>query len=107
MDQCGGVRVQTERLGYDSVWFGDHLIVPGYAISQTDPHGYEALSCAILGIPYRNPILLAKMAATASEFSSGRLMLGLGVGFLKGESEALGAPFARRGSISAPALYSR
>lgn len=105
----------AERLGYDSVWFGDHLIVPGYAIRQTDPHWYEALSCAILGLglthrlsfgmdvlvaPYRNPILLAKMAATASELSSGRLMLGLGVGFLKGEFEALGAPFARRGSMT-------
>jgi alkanesulfonate monooxygenase SsuD/methylene tetrahydromethanopterin reductase-like flavin-dependent oxidoreductase (luciferase family) len=50
--------------------------------------------------PYRNPILLAKMAATASELSSGRLMLGLGVGFLKGEFEALGAPFARRGAMT-------
>ncbi len=105
----------AERLGYDSVWFGDHLIVPGYAVRQTDPHWYEALSCAILGLgltqrlsfgmdvlvaPYRNPILLAKMAATASELSSGRLMLGLGVGFLKGEFEALGAPFERRGPMT-------
>jgi len=105
----------AERLGYDSVWFGDHLIVPGYAVRQTDPHWYEALSCAILGMgmtdrlsfgmdvlvaPYRNPILLAKMAATASELSSGRLMLGLGVGFLKGEFEALGAPFERRGPMT-------
>jgi probable F420-dependent oxidoreductase len=138
MDQCGGVKVRigvviptydhygnagvirrligdAERLGYDSVWFGDHLIVPGYAVRQTDPHWYEALSCAILGMgmtqrlsfgmdvlvaPYRHPILLAKMAATASELSSGRLMLGLGVGFLKGEFEALGAPFARRASMT-------
>jgi len=68
----------AEVLGYDSVWFGDHLIVPGYAVRQTDPHWYEAMSCAILGMgmtsrlsfgtdvlvaPYRNPILLAKMAA--------------------------------------------
>jgi probable F420-dependent oxidoreductase len=105
----------AERLGYDSVWFGDHLIVPGYAVRQTDPHWFEALSCAILGMgmtdrlsfgmdvlvaPYRNPILLAKMAATASELSSGRLMLGLGVGFLKGEFEALGAPFERRGPMT-------
>jgi alkanesulfonate monooxygenase SsuD/methylene tetrahydromethanopterin reductase-like flavin-dependent oxidoreductase (luciferase family) len=89
--------------------------VPGYAVRQTDPHWYEALSCAILGMgmtdrlsfgmdvlvaPYRNPILLAKMAATASELSSGRLMLGLGVGFLKGEFEALGAPFERRGPMT-------
>jgi probable F420-dependent oxidoreductase len=106
---------EAEMLGYDSVWFGDHLIVPGYAVRQTDPHWYEALSCAILGMgltsrlsfgtdvlvaPYRNPILLAKMAATASELSSGRLMLGLGVGFLRGEFEALGVPFVRRGAMT-------
>lgn len=106
---------EAESLGYDSVWFADHLIVPGYAVRQTDPHWYEALSCAIFGMgltsrlsfgtdvlvaPYRNPILLAKMAATASELSSGRLMLGLGVGFLRGEFEALGAPFTRRGAMT-------
>jgi probable F420-dependent oxidoreductase len=106
---------EAEVLGYDSVWFGDHLIVPGYAVRQTDPHWYEALSCAILGMgmtsrlsfgtdvlvaPCRNPILLAKMAATAAELSSGRLMLGVGVGFLRGEFEALGVPFVRRGAIT-------
>ena len=47
----------AERLGYDSVWFGDHLIVPGYAVRQTDPHWYEALSCAILGIGLTQPIV--------------------------------------------------
>ncbi len=106
---------EAEVLGYDSVWFGDHLIVPGYAVRQTDPHWYEAMSCAILGMgmtsrlsfgtdvlvaPYRNPILLAEMAATAAELSSGRLMLGLGVGFLKGEFDALGAPFVQRGAMT-------
>jgi probable F420-dependent oxidoreductase len=106
---------EAEELGYDSVWFADHLIVPGYAVQQTDPHWYEALSCAILGMgmtnrlsfgtdvlvaPYRNPIVLAKMAATAAELSSGRLMLGLGVGFLRGEFDALGLPFTQRGAMT-------
>jgi probable F420-dependent oxidoreductase len=54
----------------------------------------------VLVAPYRNPILLAKMAATASELSSGRLTLGLGVGFLRGEFEALGAPFVQRGAVT-------
>jgi probable F420-dependent oxidoreductase len=108
--------VEAERLGFDSVWFGDHIVVPSYATKQTDPHWYDAVSCAILGMgltsrlsfgtdvlvaPYRDPILLAKMAATASELSGGRLMLGLGVGYLKGEFDALGVPpFERRGAVT-------
>jgi probable F420-dependent oxidoreductase len=108
--------VEAERCGFDSVWFGDHIVVPSYATRQTDPHWYDAVSCAILGMgltsrlsfgtdvlvaPYRDPILLAKMAATASELSGGRLMLGLGVGYLKGEFEALGVPpFERRGAVT-------
>jgi alkanesulfonate monooxygenase SsuD/methylene tetrahydromethanopterin reductase-like flavin-dependent oxidoreductase (luciferase family) len=39
--------VEAERHGYDSVWFGDHIVVPSYATKQTDPHWYDAVSCAI------------------------------------------------------------
>jgi|KBSMisStandDraft_5_1062788.scaffolds.fasta_scaffold356780_1 probable F420-dependent oxidoreductase len=108
--------VEAERLGFDSVWFGDHILVPSYATKQTDPHWYDAVSTAIFGAgltskiafgtdvlvaPYRDPILLAKMAATASELSNGRLMLGLGVGYLKGEFDALGIPpYERRGAVT-------
>ncbi len=106
----------AERLGFDSVWFGDHIVVPGYATAMTDPHWYEAITTAALGIgmttrlrfgtdvlvtPNRNPLLLAKMAATASELSGGRLILGMGIGYLKGEFEALGSPpYARRGAVT-------
>jgi len=108
--------LEAEALNYDSVWFGDHIVVPSYAVRQTDQRWYEALSCAMFGMgltrrigfgtdvlvaPYRSPILLAKMAATASELSGGRLTLGLGVGYLKGEFEALGIPpFNRRGDVT-------
>lgn len=108
--------VEAERYGFDSVWFGDHILVPSYAVKQTDPHWYDAVATAILGMgltsrisfgtdvlvaPYRDPIRLAKMAATASELSGGRLMLGLGVGYLKGEFEALGVPpYERRGAVT-------
>lgn len=107
---------EAEALNYDSAWFGDHIVVPGYAVRQTDSQWYEALSCALFGMgltsriafgtdvlvaPYRSPILLAKMAATAAELSGGRLALGLGVGYLKGEFEALGIPpFNRRGHVT-------
>ena len=107
---------EAERLGYDSIWFGDHIVVPGYATAMTDPHWYEAITTAAVGIgltsrlrfgtdvlvtPNRNPLLLAKMAATASELSGGRLILGMGIGYLKGEFEALGSPpYERRGAVT-------
>lgn len=108
--------VEAERLGFDSVWFGDHIVVPDYATSMTDPHWYEAITTASAGIgmttrlrfgtdvlvtPNRNPLLLAKMAATASELSGGRLILGMGIGYLKGEFDALGSPpYERRGAVT-------
>lgn len=107
---------EAERIGYDSVWFGDHIVVPRYATAMTDPHWYEAITTAAVGIgmtsrlkfgtdvlvtPNRNPLLLAKMAATASELSDGRLMLGMGIGYLRGEFEALGSPpYERRGAVT-------
>jgi len=107
---------EAETLGFHSVWLGDHIVVPTYAAKYTDPHWFEAMTCAIAGIgmttklsfgtdvlvaPYRNPVLLAKMAATAVELSGGRIMLGMGVGFIKGEFAAVGAPpIARRGAVT-------
>jgi probable F420-dependent oxidoreductase len=121
-DQYGDPKVlreliqAAEAMGYASVWFGDHIVVPDYAKDRTGPHWYDAIATACVGIgltrrltfgtdvlvtPYRDPILLAKMAATASELSGGRLALGMGVGFLKGEFEALGVPpFERRGAVT-------
>jgi alkanesulfonate monooxygenase SsuD/methylene tetrahydromethanopterin reductase-like flavin-dependent oxidoreductase (luciferase family) len=55
----------------------------------------------VLVAPYRNPLLLAKMAATASVLSDNRFILGLGIGWLEGEFEVLGAPpFARRAEVT-------
>lgn len=106
----------AEEVGFDSAWFGDHVVVPGYAAGATDPHWYESLTCAIhgmgyttrlrfgtdvLALPCREPLLLAKIAATASLLSEGRLSVGVGVGFLRGEFEALGAPpYEERGAVT-------
>ena len=106
----------AEDLGFSTAWFGDHLLLPEYAISLSPANWYEALSCRLYGMghtsrirfgtdvlvaPYRDPRLLAKMAATADQLSGGRLTLGLGVGFLRGEFEALEVPgFERRGDIT-------
>jgi alkanesulfonate monooxygenase SsuD/methylene tetrahydromethanopterin reductase-like flavin-dependent oxidoreductase (luciferase family) len=101
-----------ERLGYDSAWFGDHVVFPSQYPDYMSTDWMDAVTCAINGLgmttrlafgtdvlvaAYRNPILLAKMAATAGLLSSGRFMLGLGSGWLAGEFDALGGPpFAAR-----------
>jgi probable F420-dependent oxidoreductase len=101
-----------EGLGFDDVWFGDHVAVPSYAAHVTRPEWLEPLSACMLALgrtsllragtdvlvlPYRNPLLVAKMAATADALTGGRLILGVGVGYLKGEFAALGADYGRRG----------
>jgi probable F420-dependent oxidoreductase len=105
----------VEGLGYADVWFGDHVAVPRYAAAITDPGWAEPLaSCLValgrtrrlragtdvLVVPYRNPLLVAKMAATADALSDGRLLLGVGVGYLRGEFAALGAAYEERGSVT-------
>lgn len=99
--------LSIENLGYDSAWFGDHVVFPREYPSYLNPCWFEALSCAMVGLgmtsrlkfgtdvlvaPYRNPVLLAKMATTASQLSDGRLMLGMGIGWLEGEFDALSTP---------------
>lgn len=57
------------------------------------------LQTGILVLPYRNPFITARAAATLDVFSGGRLTLGLGAGYLKGEYHALGVEFDRRNDI--------
>ncbi len=107
--------LRAEALGYASVWVGDHLLLPDYAVGLSPATWYEALSCCLVGLgmterirfgtdvlvtPYRDPRLLAKMAATADRLSGGRLTLGMGFGFLEGELRALGTDPARSGEIT-------
>lgn len=57
------------------------------------------LQTGILVLPYRNPFIVARAAATLDVFSGGRLTLGLGAGYLKGEYHALGVDFERRNEL--------
>jgi probable F420-dependent oxidoreductase len=106
----------AEALGYDTAWFGDHVVVPDYAAHISAPNWYEPLTCCVYGAgvttrlrfgtdvlvaPYRNPVVLAKMLSTADRLCGGRLTLGVGVGYVSGEFEALGAPpYAERGAVT-------
>src|SRR6202012_5822212 len=59
------------------------------------------LVTSVLVLPYRNPVLTAKMAASLDVMSGGRLTLGVGAGWLQEEFEALGSPtFAARGAVT-------
>jgi len=94
--------LRAERLGYHSVWFGDHIMsspffgaVPRFEcwtlISALLPQ-LETLRVGplVLANSFRNPALLAKMAATLDVLSQGRLEMGIGAGGVQGEYEAYG-----------------
>jgi alkanesulfonate monooxygenase SsuD/methylene tetrahydromethanopterin reductase-like flavin-dependent oxidoreductase (luciferase family) len=104
-----------ERLAYDDVWFGDRVAVPSYALPFCDPSWFESLACAftalghttrlragtdVLVLPFREPLVLARMVATAGLLSRGRFVLGVGVGYMDGEFAALGVDPAARGAIT-------
>jgi probable F420-dependent oxidoreductase len=104
-----------EQLGYDDIWFGDRAAVPSYALPFCDPEWYEALACSftalgatsrlrvgtdVLVLPYREPLLLARMIATAGLLSGGRFVLGVGVGYLQGEFAALEVDPSTRGAMT-------
>ena len=57
------------------------------------------LNTGILVLPYRNPFITARAVATLDVFSGGRVTLGVGAGYLKGEYHALGVDFERRNDI--------
>ncbi len=114
----------AEAAGFESLWTVEHVVVPsGYQSTYPyDPSGrmpggedspipdpliwlaYLAgvtssitLATGILILPQRNPVVLAKELATLDAMSGGRLELGIGVGWLEEEFDAIGVPFAGRG----------
>jgi len=106
---------RSEELGFENIWFADRAAVPSYALAFCDPNWYESLACVftalgatsrirvgtdVLVLPYREPLLLARMTATAARLSHGRLVLGVGVGYLKGEFAALEVDISQRGAIT-------
>jgi len=120
-----GVAKKAEEIGIESVWTFEHVIVPvdyeskyPYATNGkmgatpetpfVDPlialatiaaHTTKLrLGTGINILSQTNPLLLAKQAASLDALSGGRLMLGLGIGWLREEFVAMGTPFERRGA---------
>ncbi|MFC4909544.1 LLM class flavin-dependent oxidoreductase [Actinomadura gamaensis] len=109
----------TEGLGYDLLMVSDHVAVtPDVAERYPEPF-YEPfttlswlagvttrlrLGTTVLVLPYRHPLLVARMAANLQQLSGGRLVLGVGVGWSRREYDALGVPFSARGRLTDEAL---
>ncbi|MFJ3217986.1 LLM class flavin-dependent oxidoreductase [Kitasatospora sp. NPDC086801] len=105
----------TEGLGFDLLMVSDHVAVtPDVAVRYPEPF-YEPfttlswlagltstlrLGTSVLILPYRHPLLLARMATDLSLLSDGRFVLGVGVGWARQEFDALGVPFAARGRLT-------
>ena len=115
----------AESAGFDSLWTFEHIVVPRsfsstypYAASGKAPGLFDTampdpmvwlayvaaatstikLGTGILILPQRNAMVVAKQAATLDVMSGGRLRLGVGLGWMKEEFEALGVPFEHRGA---------
>jgi alkanesulfonate monooxygenase SsuD/methylene tetrahydromethanopterin reductase-like flavin-dependent oxidoreductase (luciferase family) len=104
-----------EGLGYDLLMVSDHVAVTPDVAAQYPAPFYEPftalswlagattrvrLGTTVLIVPYRHPLLTARMAANLADLSGGRLVLGVGVGWAKQEFTALGVPFERRGALT-------
>ncbi len=114
----------AEDAGFESLWTVEHVVVPaGYQSTypydrsgrmpgpedspMPDPLVWLAylaaatstirLGTGVLILPQRNPVVLAKELATLDHLSGGRLLLGIGSGWLEEEFDAIGVPFAERG----------
>ncbi len=114
----------ADDLGLDSVWVGDHIVIPRqiasaypYSPTGTPPFkpdeaalepltllaylagctAHVQLGISVLIVPHRNPLYAAKVISTLDVLSGGRVICGVGAGWMREEFEALGLNFERRG----------
>ncbi len=117
----------AESLGFESIWVGDHIILPTEGTTQypytadgsfsraSDAPFLETMTVlsylaacteririgsTVIILPYRNPVVQAKMFASLDVLSKGRVVCGVGVGWLEREFDTLGVPYAERGPMS-------
>lgn len=125
------VAEHAEAAGFDSLWTVEHVVIPAgyesaYPYSQTgrmagsedspvpDPLIWLAyvaartsrllLCTGVLILPQRSPLITAKEVATLDQLSGGRVRLGVGIGWLREEFEAIGAPFEQRAARAEEAI---
>ena len=108
----------AEEAGFESLWTGEHIVlpdpqappspVPANTPSSTPRSPWRLsprtptvkLGTGIIILPQRNPVVLAKELASVDVLSNGRLIFGIGIGYLKPEFDAIGAPFDHKGPRS-------
>ena len=115
-----GLACRAEELGFDSVWAHDHVFNVGHVFNRIGGKPYYEpltllsfvaartsrvrLGTSVLVLPYHNPIRLAKTVATLDVLSAGRVILGVGVGAIEQEMEAMGTAFKERGPFTDEAI---
>lgn len=116
-DDIERVVVTADQLGYESIWTGEHVVLvdPHEAPSPVPPEtnfvdtvaslAFAAakterikLGSGIILLPQRNPVVLAKELAGVDVLSKGRLLFGVGVGYVPREFETIGIPYEERGA---------
>jgi probable F420-dependent oxidoreductase len=118
-DALSQAAVAAEAAGFDSVWAGEHVILPDPQVPPS-PMGPQdraldpfialtwaaaatstiCLATGIVILPQRNPVVLAKQVVSIDVLSGGRMILGIGVGYLEPEFRAIGANFEQRGAVT-------
>src|SRR4030095_9508272 len=107
----------AEEGGFESLWTGEHVVPPApqappspsppdvpfldpaVALAHVAAHTKTIrLGTGIIILPQRNPVILAKELTSVDVVSGGRLIFGLGVGYLKAEFDALGVSFEEKGA---------
>ena len=124
-DPSSAVRIAqaAEAAGLESVWTGEHIVLPdpslpSFPLAPDTPmldtivvltwiaaHTKRIrIASGIIVLPLRHPLLLAKELATLDVVSDGRLIIGVGAGWLEPEFQALGVPMEKRGERMDDAL---
>ena len=109
----------AEATGFNAVFVTDHPAPDDRWLARGGHHSFDpfvALTCVacstttlklftnILVLPYRNPLIVAKSSASLDTISNGRLILGVGAGYLEGEFRACGVDITERGLLMEEAL---
>jgi probable F420-dependent oxidoreductase len=128
-DPVLALAARADALAYASIFVTDHVVLPASMARSVYPYSATGqlpggaaqdyleplamlgclarvtrqarLGTSVLVLPYRHPLVTAKILATIDQLSGGRLILGAGVGWLREEFEAVGAPpFEERGAVT-------